>query len=107
MNKFLSIPILKKIIRILSIGIFAYALTQKCYCTATSCGGSLMALCFGIIGIAYGGAALTWIANPLIIASWLTTKKNKVSLICSLLAVLLSISFLLFKNIVNDEGGTY
>jgi hypothetical protein len=107
MNQFLSIQTLKKTTKILSIGIFVCALTQKCYCTSSSCGQSILALFLGTIGIAFGGAALTWFANPLLIASWLITKKPKASLICSLFALMLSLSFLLFKNVVSDEGGNY
>ena len=82
-------------------------LTQKCYCTTTSCGDSIMALFSGTIGFLFGGAALTWLANPLLILFWFTMKNAKRSLICSLFAVLISLSFLLFKTVISDEAGNY
>jgi hypothetical protein len=55
-----------------------------------------------------GGAILTWLANPAILVSWLKFNKNlKQSLIASLAATLIALSFLLFNKIVDNEGGTY
>jgi hypothetical protein len=91
-----------------SITLFAVALTQKCYCTTASCGDSLAVLLSGAIGFVFGGAALTWLANPLLIISWfINSKKPKLSIILSLFAVLLALSFLLFKRIISDEAGNY
>ena len=96
-----------KITLIVSISLLALSLTQKCYCTTINgCGDSLMVFIFGILGLAYGGAALTWLANPLLIASWITLKpSNKWSLILSVIAFLISISFLLFDKVIADEAG--
>ncbi len=92
----------------ISVATFLVALTQKCYCTAHGCSDSGEALLMGAIGFLYGGAAFSWLANPLLLVSWFSVKtKPKVSLICSLLAVLFSISFLFFKTIIADEGGNY
>lgn len=92
----------------LSVGVFVLALTQKCYCTTASCGDSIMALLSGTIGFFFGGAALTWLANPLLIISWILSEKNKrVSLLFSGIAVLISVSFLLFNKVISDEAGNY
>ncbi|MCO4292745.1 hypothetical protein NF867_07715 [Solitalea sp. MAHUQ-68] len=99
---------LNKVITVISLGLFMYALTQKCYCTTASCADSFAVLLSGTLGWVFGGATLTWFANPLLILSWFTiNKKPKLSLICSLLAVLISLSFLLFKRIISDEAGNY
>lgn len=99
---------LKKITTCISVGLFLCALTQKCYCTTASCGDSFAALLSGTIGFVFGGAALTWLANPLLIASWFTTNNNpKLSLIVSLLAISIALSFLCFKRIISDEAGNY
>jgi hypothetical protein len=96
------------IIVFFSITIFVGSLTQKCYCTTMSCNNSMMILFTGAIGFLYGGAALTWLANPLLLISWLTSNRNpKLSLVSSIFAMLLSASFLHFKKIISDEGGNY
>lgn len=91
----------------LSIGLLIIALTQKCYCTTSLCGDSIAVFIFGIFGIFFGGAALCWLANPLLILSWILIKNNKLSLILSLLSTLIAISFLLFDEIIDDEAGNY
>jgi hypothetical protein len=91
----------------LSIGLLIIALTQKCYCTTSSCGDSIAAFIAGIIGIFFGGAALCWLANPLLILSWALIKNNEISLIMSLLSTLIALSFLLFDKIIDSEAGHY
>ena len=66
---------------------------------------------FGLIAFLLGWldifeAGITWLANPLLIISWiiLLFGKSKFSLILSLLAILFSFSFLFFKNIILNEG---
>jgi hypothetical protein len=91
-----------------SIILFLIALTQDCYCASDNCQGSFMALLFGVAGVFLGGAALTWLANPLLVIAWFTAKnKPQISLVCSFSAVLISLSFLLFKSVIINEAGTY
>jgi hypothetical protein len=60
------------------------------------------------LGFLYGGAAMTWFANPILAASWILSKRNPLlSLTGSLLATLISLSFLLFHNIIDNEAGHY
>jgi hypothetical protein len=95
-------------ILILSIGLFICSLTQPSYCTTTGCGDSIAVFISGAIGFLLGGAALTWLANPLLFISWfLINRKPKLSLITSLTATLIALSFLLFKQVINDEAGNY
>ncbi len=54
------------------------------------------------------GATFTWLANPLLLASWLFLGKEPgMALRLSLPATLLTLSFLLFGQIINDEAGHY
>ena len=61
---------------------------------------------WGWAGLFSGGAAISWMANPLLLASWLLLgKKLKAAMFLSIFATLLSLSFLLFDGIVDNEGG--
>lgn len=106
-KQFLNEKKIKIVTLSLSISLLAIALTQKCYCTTGSCGDSIAAFLFGLFGVFVGGAALCWLANPLLILSWIFIKNNKLSLIMSVLSTLIAISFLLFDEIIADEAGHY
>jgi len=98
----------KKIFLLTSIVLFVVSLTQKCYCTQVSCGDSIAVLLSGSFGFFLCPAAFTWLANPAILISWISFNKNqKKSLITSLIAVCVSISFLFFDKIIINEAGTY
>lgn len=85
------------------MGLYALSLTQQAYCITGSCGNhwrgiSIVAL--GAIGGIISLAGLTWYANPLIWAAWSqVNKKPKQALIFSLIATLISASFLLAGSI--------
>jgi uncharacterized membrane protein len=96
---------LRKTILFSSIVIFIISLTQECFCTFEGCADSIIVLVFGFFGILSGGVGLSWFANPLIIASWILIKNNKISTILSIIAFVLSFSFLFFKEIMTDESG--
>ena len=92
----------------LSILLLIIALTQKSYCTAGTCGDSILTFMLGGFGILFfGGASFCWLANPLLIASWVFRNNNKLSTILSLLSTLIALSFLLFDEIIDNEGGVY
>jgi hypothetical protein len=98
--------IFNRLAQIISIGLFILSLTQVAYCTTNLCRSSIDALITGSLGALYGGAALTWFANPFLIISWLSFNRNiSLSLVTSLLAVLVSFSFLLFHSVVDNEAG--
>lgn len=92
-----------------SICLYILSLTTECYCTANNCGASFLVLLLGWAGIFMGSmACLSWLANPLLIMSWLTAKKNpRASLGYSSVAALLTLSFLLFDKIVDNEAGGF
>lgn len=101
----MTIKALRWTVLTLGIGLLVTSLTQKCYCTTDQCGDSWAAFVFGFLGFFAGGAALCWIANPLVILSWLTIKNNRVSLIFSIAAVIMAAAFLLFPDIIANEAG--
>ena len=95
---------------LLSIVLFIIACTQKCYCTDNDCGeygSGMVVLIIGAFGIFSGGACLAWLANPLILLAWVTAKSPKFSLILSIIALTIGISFLFFDEIIRDEAGHY
>jgi len=102
---------IKKITLILSVILFCISLTQDCFCTTKECWGSLSTFFYGIFGLFTGGVALTWLANPILFASWIimfvNNKSIKLPLIGGLISTMLSISFLLFDKIMHDEAGNY
>lgn len=91
---------------LLSIALFIVSLSQQCYCTTVSCADSAAVLLIGWAGVFYGGAALSWLANPLILISWILTKnESKYAFWTSLLASLFAALFLLFDKIIDNEAG--
>jgi hypothetical protein len=96
---------LKNIFLIASITLFVLSLTQKCYCTTSTCSDSIMVLILGWFALMSGGAGISWIANPLLFFAWYKLKRNlKVSMFLSMFAILMSLSFLLFDSIVDNEN---
>src|SRR5262245_49861927 len=97
---------LKKIFLIISISLFIISLTQKCYCTSSQCGDSIMLFLLGWGALISGGAGIALLANPLLISSWILLNKNlKLAMFLSVFATLLSLSFLFFGSIIDNEGG--
>ncbi|MDB5133274.1 MAG: hypothetical protein JWR02_3023 [Mucilaginibacter sp.] len=91
---------------IISMALLVGSFTQKCYCTIYHCVDSLAALISGTAGFFCSWAGATWLANPLLITSWILIKRNsKLSLITSLLASLIALSFLLFTKVLDNENG--
>ncbi|NJB82800.1 hypothetical protein [Wenyingzhuangia aestuarii] len=101
--------IFKRITFLLSLILFLTSLSQNTFLVTNgreSIGSfGLMAFLFGWMNIY--GAGISWIANPLLLSSWITlfTKKWKLPMILSFLAMLFSLSFLLFHEVVTNEGG--
>ncbi len=62
----------------------------------------------GIFGVLTGGSAISWLANPfLILGLILTFRGSRYSIICSSLALLFCLSFLLFDQVMENEAGQY
>ncbi len=102
----------KIIVFSLSITLFLISLTQPAYyidrTDYDAWANSFYLLIFGWSGLLAGGATIAWLANPLIFLSWIFFFiKPKVSLILSLVATLLSASFLCFNTIISSEETSY
>jgi hypothetical protein len=91
---------------IISISLLTLSFTQTSYCTDTLRNGSLFVFLFGIFGFFKSWAGLSWLANPLLFLSWVAAKKSpKTSTFASLLACILSLSFMFFSEVMDNEGG--
>lgn len=99
---------LKLLFILAGIGLFITSLFNYCFCTETICRTSFEALLLGGLAMLTGGAAITWLANPFLIISWILLTKNKNSAwVFSLTALLLSLLFLNFHTIIENEAGHY
>lgn len=95
-----------KLVLAISLGLLIISFTQDCYCTEGRCAESLAIFFSGALGFFMSWAGLSWLANPFLVTSWIAFSKNPgSSLITSLLASLLALSFLFFKEIMDNEGG--
>ncbi|MFK7049096.1 hypothetical protein FLACOL_01838 [Flavobacterium columnare] len=100
---------LKILIVSLSLILLLMSLTQNAYYIAEmkdSIGS------FGLTSFLLGwfdifGPGISWLANPLLIISWIVLifKNSKISLYLSFMAVVFSLSFLFFKEIIVNEAG--
>lgn len=98
----------KTIVLMTGIGLFIFSLFNICFCTDNGCRTSIEALLVGWFAMLTSGAAMTWLANPFLIISWILLKRNKnIAWIFSLTALLFSISFLQFSTIIENEAGHY
>ncbi len=99
---------LKTGILIVGIGLFAFSLFNVCFCTDNGCRTSIESLFIGWLAMLTGGAAITWLANPFLIITWILLIKNKKSAwLFGLIASIISISFLKFQVIIENEAGHY
>jgi|GEM_PF-640050 len=108
--KIIKKRILKRITFLISLILFLASLSQNAF-FVTNMRESIGS--FGLIAFLLGwmniyGAGISWIANPLLLTSWITlfSKKWKSPMILSFFAVLFSLSFLLFHEISTNEGGS-
>jgi hypothetical protein len=99
---------LKPVVLIIGIGLFVFSLFNICFCTVNGCRTSIEGLLIGWLAMLAGGAAITWLANPLLIIAWVLLAKNKKSAwLFGLTASMISISFLKFQVIIENEAGHY
>jgi len=102
-------------ILIISLIFFLFSLTQDAYSTIDSSGyiksaNSFYLLLVGWIGaiMGEGGAAICWVANPLIFIAWVFYRKNlKISLISAVFSLVFSLLFLFFKEVIVSEAPTF
>lgn len=104
-----ELKLLKKIVVAVSGLLLLVSLTQNIYYVEgmKSSLGSFGAVAFLLGWFGLYGAGISWLANPLLFFSWISIFSNiKRAKIFGLLAMLFSLSFLLFDEIVANEGGT-
>jgi hypothetical protein len=96
----------KTVVLIAGVGLFVFSLFNVCFCTDNGCRTSIEVFLIGWLGMLTGGAAITWLANPILIISWILLAKNKkAAWLFSLFASIISISFLKFKVVIENEAG--
>jgi len=92
----------------MSVIFFIISLTQKSFSTV---GGpisrGIMDLLVGWMGvIMLDPPAMVWLANPILILSWVVNKKHKkASFIFSVVSMIIMLSFLFFDEIIVNESG--
>ncbi|MDR1959787.1 MAG: hypothetical protein LBQ54_12215 [Planctomycetaceae bacterium] len=89
---------------VLSIILFLMSLTQPAFIVDGGMYIGFLLLLIGWLGVGLG-AGISWLANPLILVSWVTAGVPGLSFVLSLLAALFAGSFLMFDEIIRDEGG--
>ena len=102
---------MKRLTIIISILLYVIALTQDCFDTYKTGGNQLYegfyCLTTGWLGILAGHLpALVWLANPILIFSWIKFKSNsKLSFILSIISSIFILSFLSVDYMMLDEAG--
>lgn len=90
---------------LLSLILLLSSFTQTAFYTGSKEVESLFAFLFGLFIATDTG--FSWLANPLLIYSWIFLYKNtKRSLYLSISAILFAFSFLLLSKVATNEGGT-
>ncbi len=93
----------------LSILLYVISLTQEGFCTVSRCGDNWKGFALVALG-AVGGilsiAGMVWYANPLLWAAWWFLKKQpKKAVYFSAAATVVSLSFLFFTQIADQQPG--
>lgn len=108
----IKISAINKIFIFICLTSFIISLTQNTYFVGdekTNSVGSngLIALLFGWMFM-FNLKVIPWLANPLMVLSLISILKNKIrrAKFLGLIALLCGLSFLLFDNIIVNEGGT-
>ena len=104
-----STPTSVKVIRYISIGLFVISLACPCYDTGNadgSFGQGAFLLLSGILWFMFASPGFVWLANPLLLYSWINAGKNRDrSFTLSIISLFLALCFLFYKDVITDEGG--
>ena len=94
---------------LLSIVIFVISMARDGFCIhQENCEPGYFLVFGGFFALLYGGAGFAWLANPLLISSWIAVRSNKTSLVLSLFATAFAISFSFYNGIwMAAESKTY
>jgi hypothetical protein len=109
---FLKLPLRKKAIIGISLGLLVISLTQPAFYTANDNADSMNLSSVGIFFLGWigflGGAleSFFWVANPLyFLALYKFTKGKKDALVLSVAASIIAISFSFLDTFIKNEGG--
>jgi len=98
-----------RVVKTIAVLLYILSLTQEGFCTVSNCGGNWIGLYLvglGAIGGILSIAGMVWYANPLLWAAWWFLKKDiKKALYFSAAATVLSLAFLLCKEIADQRPG--
>jgi hypothetical protein len=101
-------PKLTNTVLLVGAGLFFISLLTNAFCTDKSCRPSYEAFLVGWMVMLGGGAGVSWLANPLLVASWILLDKNrKTAWLFACLAVIFCLSFLSFERVLENEAGHY
>lgn len=101
-------PKITNAILLVGAGLFFISLFMVAFCTDKGCRPSYEAFLIGWMVMLGGGAGISWLANPLLIVSWILLDKNrKLAWLFAFLAVIFSLSFLSFDRVLENEAGHY
>lgn len=93
----------------LSIAVYLASLFPDSFCIGDSCSDwpGWGILLIGWMAVLFSPANATWIANPLVFASWfaLFLRFRRLSLALAGVACAVALSFLLFDEVQSSEGG--
>lgn len=102
-------------------GLFFLSFFFNAFCTEEDCTKGGEALLSGLFLFLFGGGGraaantgagvvwVSWLANPLLVASWmLMANSKKAAWVTSFMAILFSLSFLFFEKVLEDpDTGSY
>jgi hypothetical protein len=101
--------IANNIFLLLSIACFIFSLFHPCYGTGSEMPEQeqgLGLLLLGWMGLMMGAPGIVWLANPLLLSSWiLNKKKNRLAIIFGIIAICCALYFFSIKEMVVDEAG--
>lgn len=101
--------IANNIFLILSIACFTFSLFHPCYGTGPDMPEQeqgLGLLIFGWMGLMMGAPGIVWLANPLLILSWIFNKKrNTLAILFGVSAIICALYFFSIKEMLVDEAG--
>ena len=88
---------------------YVASLSQYAFCVGGNCSGwpGWSILIFGILALPGSLANATWLANPILFASWIVIwqREKRLSVVLSSVALMFAAAFLLMGTVVTNEGG--
>jgi hypothetical protein len=102
-----KVALLPKILLVISLGLFVTCLAYDSFCVEGNRWPGFGALLLGLGGLLVPSPGnLTWLANPLLFASWIAVLNGsgKVAIRLSLAALAFSALFLVARTVIGEKG---